>query len=39
LDLGLLMLGLNATRLVIGLPFDRFGVIIARVRSWRGPAP
>jgi hypothetical protein len=26
--LGLLMLGLNATRLFIGLPLDRFGVII-----------
>jgi hypothetical protein len=26
--LGLLMLGLNATRLYIGLPIDRFGVIL-----------
>jgi len=26
--LGLLMLGLNAARLVIGLPLDRFGVIL-----------
>ena len=26
--LGLLMLGLNATRLYVGLPLDRFGVII-----------
>ena len=26
--LGLLMLGLNATRLAIGLPLDRFGVVL-----------
>jgi hypothetical protein len=26
--LGLLMLGLNATRLYVGLPLDRFGVIL-----------